>query len=234
MSDIITSIPLAGSIINAIAVIVLGSVGLVIGSRLPERIARSLISALGACTIALGLGMTIGSGSVSLRTIVAMVAGTAVGEALDIESRFERFAERTKARFKVRDARFVEAFVSTSLIYCVGSMAILGAIEEGMGAFPSIYLTKSLMDGISGVVFAATLGIGVIFSSASVFVYQGALTLCAEGAKAFVTPAVVDSMTSVGGIMIVCIGLNLLGVTKIRTSCQLPAILFAVAAGALS
>lgn len=228
----ISAIPFAGSIANAAAVIICGAIGLLIGRRLPERIGHAMITSLGLFTSVLGISMALSSGSPSLAAIISIVAGTAIGEALDIETRLERLADAIKARLKLRDEKFVEAFVSTSLIYCVGSMAILGAIEEGLGGWPSILLAKSLMDGLSGIPFAATLGVGVLFSAGPVLIYQVLLTIGASAVERFMTPEIVASITSVGGLMILSIGLNLIGVTKIRTSCQLPALVIAAVAAA--
>ncbi len=146
---------------------------------------------------------------------------------MDIHSALERFGEWAKRKLKMRDERFGEAFVSASLIYCTGSLAILGSIEEGLGGFPAILITKSIIDGTSSIIFAATLGLGTAFSAVSILAYQGTITLTAAAAQSVMTQPVIDSMTAVGGLMIVCIGLNLLGVTKIRTSNQLPGIVIA-------
>jgi len=162
-----------------------------------------------------------------LNLLFSFVGGAAIGELLDIHTALERFGEWARRKLKMKDERFGEAFISASLIFCTGSMAILGAIEEGLGEFPKILITKSMIDGISSIVFAISLGIGTAFSGLAILVYQGAITLTAAAAQSFMTQHVIDSMTAVGGLMIICIGLNMLGIAKIRTSNQLPGILIA-------
>ena len=219
-------LPVSGSLFNAMLVIAGTAIGLTVGKRLPERLTGSLMSAIGVFVLYLGIDMTGASTSI-LNLLFSFIGGTAIGEAMDIHSALERFGEWAKRKLKMRDERFGEAFVSASLIYCTGSLAILGSIEEGLGGFPAILITKSIIDGTSSIIFAATLGLGTAFSAVSILAYQGTITLTAAAAQSVMTQPVIDSMTAVGGLMIVCIGLNLLGVTKIRTSNQLPGIVIA-------
>jgi uncharacterized membrane protein YqgA involved in biofilm formation len=191
------------------------------------------MSAIGVFVMYLGIDMA-GASTGILNLLFSFIGGTAIGEAMNIHDALERFGEWAKRKLKMRDERFGEAFISASLIYCTGSLAILGSIEEGLGGFPAILVTKSIIDGTSSIVFAATLGVGTAFSAFSVLVYQGTITLCASAAQSIMTQPVIDSMTAVGGLMIVCIGINLLGVAKIRTSNQLPGIVIAALIAALS
>ena len=219
-------LPISGSIFNALLVLAGTTLGLTIGKKFPERMNQTLMASISVFILYLGFDMARASTGM-LNLLFSFVGGSAIGELLDIHSALERFGEWAKRTLKMKDERFGEAFVSASLIFCTGSMAILGAIEEGLGEFPRILITKSIIDGISSIVFAISLGIGTAFSGLAVLVYQGAITLTASAAQAFMTQPVIDSMTAVGGLMIVCIGFNILGVARIRTSNQLPGIVIA-------
>lgn len=230
LSDLIHTIfgllPISGSIFNAALVVAGTAVGMTVGKRLPQRLTESLMAAIAVFVVYLGLSMARTDTGI-LTLLFSFVGGTAIGEFLNIHTALERFGEWAKRALKMKDERFGEAFVSASLIYCTGSLAILGSIEEGLGAFPAILVTKSIIDGTSSVVFAISLGVGTAFSALSVLVYQGTITLTAAAAQNVMSQPVIDAMTAVGGLMIVCIGLNLLGVAKIRTSNQLPGIVVA-------
>lgn len=219
-------LPISGSIFNALLVILGTAIGLTIGNRLPKRLTDSLMSAIAVFVMYLGIEMT-GAGTNTLNLLFSFVGGTLIGEALNIHLALERFGEWAKRTLRMKDERFGEAFISASLIFCTGSLAILGSIEEGLGGFPSILLTKGIIDGTSSIVFAITLGIGTAFSALPILVYQGGITLAAAAVQSIADQQVIDAMTSVGGLMIICIGLNLLGVAKIRTSNQLPGIVVA-------
>ena len=218
--------PISGSIFNAALIVIGTSIGLGIGHRLPKRLTDSLMSAIAVFVIYLGFEMARYSTGM-LTLLFSFVGGTAIGELINIHAALERFGEWAKRTLRMKDERFGEAFISASLIYCTGSLAILGAIEEGLGGFPTILITKSIIDGTSSIVFAISLGVGTAFSALPILLYQGAITLTAAAAQTVMTKPVIDSMTAVGGLMIVCIGLNLLGVAKIRTSNQLPGIVVA-------
>lgn len=218
--------PASGSILNAVFVIIGAILGLKIGHHLPKRLTDSLMAAISVFVIYLGFEMA--RSSVGLLTMLfSFVGGTAIGELIDIHSALERFGEWAKAALRMKDERFGEAFVSTSLIYCSGSLAILGPIEQGLGGFPTILVTKSIIDGTSASLFSISLGIGTAFSALPILLYQGSITLAAKAAQTVLTQPVIDSMTAIGGLMIVCIGLNTLGVAKIRTSNQLPGVVIA-------
>ena len=226
-------IPISGSIFNALLVVAGTAVGMTIGKRFPKRMNETLMAAIAVFVTYLGFEMARASTGM-LNLLFSFVGGAAIGELLNIHSALERFGEWARKKLKMKDERFGEAFISASLIFCTGSMAILGAIEEGLGGFPNILITKSMIDGISSTVFAVSLGVGTAFSGLAILVYQGAITLTAAAAQSFMTQHVIDSMTAVGGLMIVCIGLNMLGVAKIRTSNQLPGILIAALIAAFS
>ena len=164
-----------------------------------------------------------------LLVIFSLVIGGVIGEIIDIEAGLERFGERIKQKIKSNNTseRFVEGFLTASFLYCVGSMAIMGAIQEGLSGNTDILYTKSLLDGITSIAFTAVMGIGVLFSAIPVFFYQGGITLLARTIKDFLSPEVINEMTAVGGILIGGIGFGLLGIKKIKVGNLLPAILVA-------
>ena len=227
------AIPISGSIFNSLMIVLGTAVGLTIGRHLPERLTETLMSAISVFVMYLGIKMA-GAGAGMLTMLFGFVGGAAIGEALDIHSALERFGEWARRRLRMKDERFGEAFISASLIFCTGSMAILGAIEEGLGNFPAVLITKSIIDGASSIVFAISLGVGTAFSAIPILIYQGSMTLAARAAQSVMSQPVIDAMTSVGGLMVICIGLNIMGVAKIRTSNQLPGIIIAALIAALS
>lgn len=224
--DIFAALPVSGTLFNALMIVAGTTVGLTIGGKLPERLTEGMLTAIGVFVVYLGLDMARLSTSM-LNLMFSFVGGTAVGELLNIHSALERFGGWAKGALRMKDERFGEAFVSASLIFCTGSLAILGSIENGLGGFPSILVTKSIIDGTTSVLFAISLGVGTAFSAIPILIYQGAISLTASAAQAIMNREVIDAMSAVGGLMVACIGLNLIGVVKIRTSNQLPGIAIA-------
>jgi hypothetical protein len=164
----------------------------------------------------------------TLVVIFSLVIGGIIGEILRVESRLEGFGELIQKRFGSDDGLFVQGFVQSSLIYCVGAMAIMGAIQDGLNNDPSILFTKSLLDGTASVAFSATFGIGVLFSSIPVLLYQGSITLLASWAQKILNQDVVAMMTATGGLLIMAIGLNMLLSAKIKIGNLLPSIFVAI------
>ncbi|MDR1915796.1 MAG: DUF554 domain-containing protein [Synergistaceae bacterium] len=224
-------LPASGSIFNALLIILGTVIGLTVGGKLPDRLTGALMSSIGVFIMYLGFDMTRSSEGM-LNMLFSFVGGSAIGEALNIHIALSRFGEWAKRSLRMKDERFGEAMISASLIYCTGSLAILGSIEEGLGKFPAILIAKSVIDGVSSIVFAISLGVGVGFSAIAVLIYQCAITFTASAASAIMNTHVINSMTAVGGLMVICIGLNILGVAKIRTSNQLPGIVIAAAGAA--
>lgn len=217
-----------GTIVNVVAIFLGCSVGLILKSKFPEKIEKIIMQALGLASLLIGMQMAIKADNILL-VIFSLVIGGVIGEIIDIEAGLERFGERIKGKFKSNNTseRFVEGFLTASLLYCVGSMAIMGAIKEGLSGNPDILYAKSLLDGITSIAFTAAMGIGVLFSAIPVFLYQGGITLLARTIKDFLSPEIINEMTAVGGILIWGIGFGLLGIKKIKVGNLLPAILVA-------
>lgn len=217
-----------GTIVNVVAIFLGCSAGFILKSKFPEKIEKIIMQALGLASLLIGMQMAIKADNILL-VIFSLVIGGVIGEIIDIEAGLERFGERIKRKFKSNNTseRFVEGFLTASLLYCVGSMAIMGAIKEGLSGNPDILYAKSLLDGVTSIAFTAAMGIGVLFSAIPVFLYQGGITLLARTIKDFLSPEIINEMTAVGGILIWGIGFGLLGIKKIKVGNLLPAILVA-------
>jgi uncharacterized membrane protein YqgA involved in biofilm formation len=217
-----------GTIVNVVAIFLGCSAGFILKSKFPEKIEKIIMQALGLASLLIGMQMAIKADNILL-VIFSLVIGGVIGEIIDIEAGLERFGERIKRKFKSNNTseRFVEGFLTASLLYCVGSMAIMGAIKEGLSGDPDILYAKSLLDGVTSIAFTAAMGIGVLFSAIPVFLYQGGITLLARTIKDFLSPEIINEMTVVGGILIWGIGFGLLGIKKIKVGNLLPAILVA-------
>ena len=233
---------LVGSIVNALAILAGAAAGLLLkqaagrlSSVLPDsaalgaRLQNIITQGLALCVIYLGVSGSL-KGQNSLITILSMVIGALVGELLDLDGAMYRlgdWVQKKMARLAPAggEASISEGFVTASLLFCVGAMAIVGALNDGLTGDHDMLFAKSLLDGVSSVVFAASLGIGVAFSAAAVLVYQGAIALLASFLAPFLGDAVIAEMTCVGSLMIVAIGLNMLGLTKIKVMNLVPAML---------
>ena len=215
------------TIIN-VALVLLGSaLGLVFKNKISSRFAALLTCALGLCVLGIGISGMVGTAD-TLCVIVCMVAGTLLGEALNIEKRMDGLGDllRRKLIRGENNSRFVEGFVTASVLFCVGAMAINGSMQAGMLGRYDILISKGVIDGVTSITFAAAMGVGVAFSAIPLLLYQGGLTLIFALVGQGMDPAVVTEMNAVGGTIIVGIALNMLGLPKekIRVGNMLPAI----------
>jgi len=218
---------LTGTLINVVTVVVGGGLGLLVGSRLPERSRRTVMDGIGVVTIVLGVEMALKTQN-ALVVLLSMLFGALVGEWARIEDRLASVGDALKARLRGGGgARFTEGFVAASLLFCVGPMAILGSINDGLRGDYSLLAVKSVLDGFAAMAFASTMGVGVLFSTITVLVYQGGITLLAGTAEAVLTAPVVAELTATGGVMVLAIGIRLLDLRDIRVGNFLPALLFA-------
>jgi len=218
-----------GTIVNTVAIIIGGLAGLLFRGGIPKKYNETIMHAIGLAVILVGLTGALKVEKI-LIVIFSMALGTLIGEFLRIEDRLENLGKWLEDRFSSSgDGKISKAFVTTSLIYCVGSMAIIGSMESGLSGNHQTLFAKSALDGIASVVFASTLGAGVLLSSISVFVYQGVITVAASFMKQFLTPDVVNQMSVTGGLLIMAIGFNLLEIIKIKIGNMLPAIFIPLA-----
>ena len=216
-----------GTIVNAVAVAAGSLVGLLLKKKFPKNVREIIFQALGLCTVVIGFTMTLKSDN-PLVLVLSVVLGGIAGELLSLEKRIDKLGDFIKKKLKSKNDSFTEGLVSSFLIFCIGSMTIMGAIDAGIRGDNTILYTKSLMDTFSSMALAATFGSGVCFASVPLLVYQGLLTLLAVWLQKYLTLAMVHALTSVGGVLIVGIGVNLLGLRKISTTNLLPALVFAV------
>jgi len=220
---------LTGTVINVGAVIAGTAVGLTLRQRMPERISNTVVQSIGLFTLFIGVSMALETKSV-LVVLFSMAIGSVIGTAMDVEGWLERTAARVEAHFaRGEEGRLARGFVAASLLFCVGPMAVLGSIQDGLTGDYRILVTKAVMDGFCSIAFAATLGAGVGLSAGAILVYQGALTLAAAAIKAFLTDAAVREMTATGGLLIMGIAIDMLGIRKVHVANMLPAIVVALA-----
>ena len=214
---------LTGTIVNAIAIILGSLLGLMLKRSIPAKFNATIMQAIGLAVILVGLKGAFKSDDLLL-IIICLAAGSIVGEWMAIEARLEAVGQWFESRFSGTNGGFAKGFVTATLIYCVGSMAIVGAMESGLTGNHQTLYAKSMLDGITAIVFTSTLGIGVMLSAVSVLIYQGLITGAALMMKPFLIPEVVNQMSAVGGLLIVGIGINLLEIRKISVGNMLPAI----------
>jgi uncharacterized membrane protein YqgA involved in biofilm formation len=216
-----------GTIINAIAILIGGGLGLLFRKRFPERIAQTTLQILGLFTTVVGMSMAL-QGQEFIMVLISLVAGAILGEWMDIEGRLEWFGRWLERRLHVTEGSPAKGFIYASVLFCVGSMAIVGSITDGLKGDPSILVTKAMMDGIISIPFAASMGFGVLGSALPVLLYQGSITLLAWKVQSLFTPAMIRELTSVGGVIVMGIGINILGLKKIRVGNLIPALLLII------
>ena len=226
MDFFLNHIPASGSLLNSLAIVIGSLAGLALHSRLSQRYVAISFQGLGLLSLFLGLFMAQHTKNFLLMA-VSIVAGGLAGEYLDLEARLNSMGEWIKGRIGSKNEKFTEAFMASSLLFCVGSMAILGALEQGLGGYPSLFVTKSLMDVTASAAMAASMGVGVLFSSVPVLLYQGGMTLLAGAARTIMTGPVIDEITAVGGLLLLGISLSILEIKKVKAVNMLPALLFA-------
>ncbi len=212
-----------GTVVNTLAIIGGGAAGVLLRKGIPERYGESVMHAIGLAVILIGVKGALKSDDL-LVVILSVVIGTLLGESLQLEAWLERTGRFLESRFDHTGGSFTKGFVTASLIYCVGAMAIIGSLESGLSGDHQTLYAKSILDGTASIVLASTLGIGVLFSALPVFLYQGTITMSASFLKPYLVNEVVLQMSSVGGLLIMAIGLNILEIKKIRVGNMLPAI----------
>ena len=216
-----------GTLVNTGAVVIGSAIGLAAGTRLPEGIKTILMQALGLAVVAIGLRMAL-EAQHTLLAIGCLLLGGITGELLCIEQRLEGLAETLRRKLRSDSGRFVEGFVTATLLYLTGAMTIVGSIRDGTVGDPSVLLLKSLLDGVASIALASSLGIGVMCSALPVLVVQGGITLLAAQLAFLSQPAVLDAVNAAGGLLILGIGINLLEIGRIHVGNLLPALLYAI------
>ncbi|MDP6040108.1 MAG: DUF554 domain-containing protein [Candidatus Latescibacteria bacterium] len=220
---------MTGTFINIATVLTGCILGLILGKRLPHRIRETVMKGLGLFTLIVGLQMAFKTDHV-LITLCSIIVGGIIGELLNIQAQLDRLGQALQARFGASsDNRFSEGFVTTSLIFCVGPMTILGSLQDGLSGDYQLLAIKSMLDGFVALTFAAGFGIGVAFSAVTILIVQGSISLAASHLDSLLTEAMITEMVAAGGLIILGIGFVLLELLPIRVANYLPALLIAPA-----
>lgn len=221
-----------GTIVNTLSIIAGSAVGMLLGKRFPDNIRVIVFQGLGLAVLLIGMQMALKC-QAPLILIFSILLGGITGELIKLEDFFNSLGDRLKKRIKSKNELFTDGFVTASLVYCVGSMAIVGSFDEGLRGDPSILLSKAILDGFASIALASTYGVGVLFSFIPVFLYQFGLTIFAAQFKGVFSEALITELTAVGGLLILGIGFNLLDIKKIRIGNLLPALVFVVVLSAI-
>lgn len=216
-----------GTIVNSGAIIAGSLLGILLRKGIKEEYKNTIMDGINLSVIVIGIMGAIKSENIIL-VIISMVIGGIIGEIIGVENKLDGLGNKLQKTFAKGDSNFTKGFVTTSLIYCIGAMAIIGSLESGIAGNHETLFAKSILDGISAIVFASTLGVGVAFSAVSVFIYQGSITLLSSSVKDLLTPEVINEMSAIGGILIMAIGLTMSGIKKIKIGNLLPAIFIPV------
>ncbi len=216
---------MTGTFLNVLTVLVGGTLGLILGGRLPERIKSTVIAGLGVFTISLGLQMFLKSEN-ALIVLGGLLIGSLLGEWWHVEEGLRNLGTFLEARFaRGASSQFIRGFLTTSLLFCIGPMTILGAIQDGLSGDYRLLAVKAVMDGFAALAFASSLGIGVLFSALTVLIYQGSISLLASQLNALLNPSMINEMTATGGVILIGLALStLLEIKPIRTGNFLPAL----------
>ena len=216
-----------GVIVNVITVIIGSSIGMLFKMGIPKRVADAVMIGLGACVLYIGISGTLACDNV-LILIAAVVLGAIVGTLLNIDGAINKLATFVEKKFNKGDKKVsvTEGLISATLLFCVGSMTVTGSIQAGLTGDNSVLLTKAILDLVSSIILASSLGIGVLFAAASVFVIQGSLVLLAGLIEPIMSTGMINEMTAAGSLLIIMMGSNMMGITKIKVADFLPVILF--------
>ena len=219
---------MTGVIINVVTVLLGSTIGLILKKGIPEKITKAVMTVIGLCTLYIGIDGAL-QGENTIVLILSMVLGTIVGSLIDIDNKLEKTGNFIESKIKSKDENknITQGFVTGSLLFCVGAMTIVGSLNAGLSGDNELLITKSVLDLISSCVLASTLGFGVMLSAVFVLVYQGGLVLLSGLLQNILTDtALVAEITCAGSVMIIALGLNIIGITKIKVANLLPALLF--------
>ena len=223
---------MTGTILNIATILLGGVIGLIFGSRIPERFKGTVIAGMGLFTAAMGLQMFLKSEN-QLVVLGALIIGALTGEWWKLEDRLQALGQTLEQRFSQDSetgagSKFVRGFMVSSLLFCIGPMAILGSIQDGLTGDYQLLAVKSMLDGFAAIAFSSTLGVGVLFSSVVVFVYQGGISLLAGQLNSIVTDPMMNELTATGGVLLIGVGIrNLLELKKFRVGNFLPSLIAA-------
>ncbi|MFA6941776.1 MAG: DUF554 domain-containing protein [Clostridiaceae bacterium] len=215
---------MTGTIVNVAAIFVGSILGLILKKGINEKLKKTVMDGLALCVILIGISGALKSSNTML-IIISIVIGGIIGELIDIDLKLKKLGDKLEEKLSKSGSKFSEGFVTATLLFCVGSMAIVGSIEAGLTGNYKTLFAKSILDGISSIIFSSALGIGVMFSGVAVLIYQGSITLMSGLLAGILDQAMTAEITAVGSLLILGLGLNMLNITKIKVANLLPAIL---------
>lgn len=225
-----------GSIVNALSIIIGGILGIMLKKGIKENIQEGIYKAIGVCVLVIGINGVLSNMAVvskefvstsgELILVISIVIGTFIGEAMDLDKKLNGLSYKIEKKFNL--AGFASSFVAASIIFCVGAMAIIGGINDGLLHDPNVLYVKSILDGITSIILGATLGMGVIFSSIPVLIYQGAITLLAGSLSLILVGEFLRQICMVGYVLVICIGINFLAPNKLKVANMLPSLLVVI------
>lgn len=218
---------LLGTIANSSAIIIGALIGVTIKRGIPERVNKTILQGLALGIIVYGVSEGIQTENLII-VLASLVVGGIIGELLNIDQKLENLGNFIEGKFKNKGGNISQAFVTTSLMYCIGAMAITGALQSGLQNDHTTLYAKSLLDFVVSIIFGSTLGIGVVLSGVAVFIYQGSITLLAVFVKTLIADPVIREMTAIGGVLILGIALNMIGLTKLKMANLLPAVIIPI------
>ena len=220
---------MVGTIVNSLVIIIGSFIGLFVKGSINKKVSDTVMNGLALCVIYIGISGAF-KGDNTIIMIISIALGGFIGELIDIDNKLENLGKIIEKRFNKNGENIsvAQGFVTSTLLFCVGAMAIVGSLESGLNNNNSTLYAKSVLDGISSIIFASTLGIGVMLSAIVVFIYQGSIALGANFLSNYLSDVAINNMTAVGSLLILGLGLNILGVTKIKVSNLLPAVLISI------
>lgn len=221
---------MTGTLINAGAILLGGSIGLIAHSKLPPKITKIAFQAIGIFTMFVGIQMALKSNNYVL-IVFSLLIGAIIGELIDIENSLQKMSKKFSKKNSEKSEQFTQAVITTFILYCMGSMAILGAIEDGLGYKPNLLVAKSILDGFSSIALAATFGPGVLFSVIPLIIFQGGITLGASYITKVVGEPIIMELSAVGGLLLIGLSLSILEIKKIHVTNMLPSLIIVLVAG---
>lgn len=221
-----------GTIVNSITIIIGCFIGLLAKGKITEKVSSNIMNGLALCVIYIGISGALKNED-TLLMIISVAIGALIGEIIDLDKWLKKLGHFLEIKFKSKNEKIsiAEGFVTSSLLFCVGAMAVVGALESGLQGVHTTLYAKSILDGVSSIIFTSTLGIGVMLSAVSVLIYQGTITIAASVLSGVLSTAVITNMASIGSLLIIGLGLNVLGVTKIKVANMIPAMFIPIIIG---
>lgn len=218
---------LLGTLVNVVLVLIGGFVGLFLKKGISKRFSDLIMHAIALVTMVIGITFATAPENM-LIVIISLVVGALIGEGINIDKKLNQLGDLIKSKVKSESGNVGEGFVTATLLFCVGSMAIMGSLDSGLRGDHTVLYTKAIMDGISALIFASSMGIGVILSAMPILLYQGSITLLSSFIQPYLTQSMMTEMNGVGGILLIGLGISILGIKEIKVSNLLPALVIPV------